>query len=242
MVVAGYDQSAGAGVLSDIKTLEAHQVYGYGVCTGMTYQNERTVRRVDWLKPEDIIEQIDLCYASAAFSWVKIGITASMKVAGAIIDHLRLRNPGVRIVLDPVIRASSGKEFWSGKDTKEWEALAARCYLVMPNWEEAGWLYPGDDIAVRCAALSARTGCHILLKGGHHPEAPGQDFLWSGGQVELLDGKATGVFPKHGSGCVLSSAVTANLALGYDLREAAVRAKRYIEKFMGSNSTLLGWH
>ena len=107
-MVAGYDQSAGAGVLSDIKTLEAHEVYGYAVITGLTFQNERVIRRVEWLSSKDIFEQIDVCFASAAYDWVKIGITQSMRVAGAIIDHIRGYNPGVRIVLDPVIKASSG--------------------------------------------------------------------------------------------------------------------------------------
>jgi hypothetical protein len=76
LVVAGYDQSAGAGVLSDVKTLEAHGVYGYAVCTGFTFQNERTISRIQWFSGEEITEQIDICYAAAPFDWVKMGITA----------------------------------------------------------------------------------------------------------------------------------------------------------------------
>src|ERR1700710_13486 len=97
LVVAGYDQSAGAGVLSDIKTLETHGVYGYAVCTGFTFQNEQVISRVQWFSEQEIFEQIDLCYASANFEWVKIGITSSMGMAGNIIRHLRQHNPGVRI-------------------------------------------------------------------------------------------------------------------------------------------------
>jgi hydroxymethylpyrimidine/phosphomethylpyrimidine kinase len=243
LVVAGYDQSAGAGVLSDIKTLEAHGVYGYAAVTGLTFQNEQEIRRVEWLRLEDIFEQIDLCYASAGFDWVKIGITPSMGVAGAIIDHLRGCNPGVRIVLDPVIRASSGQAFW-GELTDEWEEVAARCYLITPNWEEIGWLYPGEDIEARCGAMTRGGELHIYLKGGHNREHPGRDYLWSNGEVEVLDAAGTGkaLSPKHGSGCVLSSALTANLASGYPLPMAAERAKRYIERFLSSNKTLLGWH
>jgi hydroxymethylpyrimidine/phosphomethylpyrimidine kinase len=114
LVVAGYDQSAGAGVLSDIKTMEAHGVYGYAVCTGFTFQNEREISRVQWFSPGDVYEQIDLCFAAAAFEWVKIGITPSMGAAGGIISHLRQHNPEVKVVLDPVIRASSGAAFWVG--------------------------------------------------------------------------------------------------------------------------------
>jgi hydroxymethylpyrimidine/phosphomethylpyrimidine kinase len=120
--------------------------------------------------------------------------------------------------------------------------VAAKCYLVTPNWEEIGWLYPGEDPGIRCAELGSRAGCHIYLKGGHHPGTPGRDYLWIDGEAEVLDA-VDGVFwPKHGSGCVLSSALAANLALGYPLPIAAERAKRYIERFLGSNKTLLGWH
>jgi hydroxymethylpyrimidine/phosphomethylpyrimidine kinase len=243
LVVAGYDQSAGAGVLSDIKTLEAHGIYGYAAITGLTFQNEREIRRVEWLALKDIIEQIDLCFASAAFHWVKIGITPSIGMAGAIIDHIRQHNPGVRIVLDPVIRAGSGQAFW-GELTEEWESLAARCYLITPNWEEIGWLFPGEDIDARCAAMTREGRLHIYLKGGHNQEYPGRDYLWSDGEVQVLDAMVDvgAIFPKHGSGCVLSSALTANLALGFPLPIAAERAKRYIERFLSSNKTLLGWH
>jgi hydroxymethylpyrimidine/phosphomethylpyrimidine kinase len=242
LIVAGYDQSAGAGVLSDIKTLEAHGVYGYAVCTGLTFQHERRISRVRWFSLEDIIEQIDLCFESAEFSWVKIGVTPSMSAAVAIIDHLRRKNPDIRVVLDPVVRASSGDNFWEGLDRDEWEALAGKCYLVTPNREEIEWLYPGEDSGERCATLSSELGCHVFLKGGHDAVHPGRDYLWRGGEVEVLDAPAGLFSPKHGSGCVLSSALTSNLARGYGLQEAAVRAKRYIEKFLASNQTLLGWH
>jgi hydroxymethylpyrimidine/phosphomethylpyrimidine kinase len=259
LVVAGYDQSAGAGLLSDIKTLEAHGVYGYGVCTGFTFQNERMISRVEWFTKKDIFEQIDLCFGSTGFDWVKIGITPSMGMAASIIDHIWQHNPGACIVLDPVIRASSGKEFWEavGDGTvgeegdrgrqaaeDEWEAVAARCYLLTPNWEEIGWLYPGEDIAGRCRALTLQQYRHIYLKGGHHPDSPGTDYLFSNGEMLVMEPseKSGVIYAKHGSGCVLSSSLTANLALGLPLPLAAVRSKRYIEQFLTSNKTLLGWH
>src|ERR1700754_3992306 len=134
LVVAGYDQSAGAGVLSDVKTLEAHGVYGYAVCTGFTFQNEHEIRRVQWFSEREVFEQIDLCYATGGFDWVKIGITPSMEYAGNIIRHLQQHNPTVKVVLDPVIRATSGHTFWEIGD--QWEAVARLCFLLTPNWEE----------------------------------------------------------------------------------------------------------
>src|ERR1700678_1795977 len=93
LVVAGYDQSGGAGVLADVKTLEAHNVDAYAVCTALTFQNERVIRRVDWMRAEDVVEQIDLCFASAGFDWVKMGITPSMTAAGDIITYIKRLNP-----------------------------------------------------------------------------------------------------------------------------------------------------
>jgi hydroxymethylpyrimidine/phosphomethylpyrimidine kinase len=242
LVVAGYDPCGGAGVLADIKTLESHGVYGYAVCTAMTWQNERVIRRVDWMAEKDVFGQIDVCFGPATFDWVKMGITASLASAGTIIRHLKQHNPAVRVVLDPVIKASSGTVFWEG-GVDEWESVAAECFLVTPNWEEIGWLYPGGDVMEECRLLTKRFDCKVFLKGGHHPECPGRDYLLSGGEMAVLE--PTGgydVYPKHGSGCVAASAVTANLALGYSLPEAVVKAKRYVEQFLSSNKTLLGWH
>lgn len=275
LAIAGYDQSGGAGVLADIKTLEAHGVYGYAVCTAMTYQNEREIRRVEWVPEADVLEQIDVCFASAGFEWVKIGITASMASAAAIIRHVRRYNPAAKVVLDPVIKASSGVTFWAGAagaggglawgdagggsvraeagngatsgkawaEAAAWRELVAECFVLTPNWEEVGWLYPGEEAEDRCRELS-RTGSAIYLKGGHHPRFPGRDILWSQGEAMVMEAdKGAGiVYPKHGSGCVLASALTAGLALGYTLPVAALRAKEYTVAFLTSNKSLLGWH
>ncbi|GGB16794.1 hydroxymethylpyrimidine/phosphomethylpyrimidine kinase [Puia dinghuensis] len=241
LVVAGYDPSGGAGVLADVKTLEAHAVYGYAVCTAMTFQNERVIRRVDWLPETSVFEQIDVCFDAAGFDWVKMGITDSTEAAGSIIRHLKQHNPSVRVVWDPVIRASSGTDFW--RKTAGWEEVAAQCYLMTPNWEEMGWLYADGDVLERCRMLTTQSGCRVFLKGGHHPEHPGRDYLFAGGAVQVLEPVGgLAVHPKHGSGCVLASALTANLALERPLSEAAAKAKEYVERFLSSNKSLLGWH
>jgi len=242
LVVAGFDQSGGAGILADIKTLEAHGVYGYAVCTGVTFQNERTISRIHWYDERDIFEQIDLCFETGGFDWVKIGIARSIGMLSSIIGHLRQHNPDIRIVLDPVIKASSGKDFWEGTDMAGFDALARQCWLVTPNWEEIGWLYPGEDIPEVSRRLSGF--CNLYLKGGHHPQQRGRDYLWSEGTLQVLDPTVAveAVHPKHGSGCVLSSSLAANLSMGYALPVAAARSKRYIEQFLASNKTNLGWH
>jgi hydroxymethylpyrimidine/phosphomethylpyrimidine kinase len=264
LVIAGFDQSGGAGLLADIKTLEAHAVYGYAVCTAITFQNEHTITRIHWMEEADIFEQIHLCFESAAgelhngqsgrgpegcspgrgFEWVKIGITPSLSAAGRIIGRLREYNPSVKIVMDPVIRSSSGKEFWESADKSEFEDILSQVYVMTPNREEMGWLYPDRDIQDCCRELSLSTGARIFLKGGHDRLNPGWDYVWCRGEQQVLEPSAdpVQVSPKHGSGCVLASSLTAGLALGLDFPEAAREAKRYTENFLLSNSTLLGWH
>jgi hydroxymethylpyrimidine/phosphomethylpyrimidine kinase len=90
--------------------------------------------------------------------------------------------------------------------------------------------------------LTRSSGCAVYLKGGHHPALPGRDYLWKGGELSVFDATVSTVYPKHGSGCVLSSSLAAHLALGRSLPEAALYSKRYTEQFLTSNKTLLGWH
>ena len=252
LVIAGFDQSGGAGILADIKTMEAHDVYGYAVCTGLTFQNEREIADIHWYSEKEIFQQVDLCFQSEVrfggegsrppFEWVKIGIGRSIPLIRAIIRHLRQHNPAVKVILDPVIKASSGREFWEGTDKEGLEELASLCYLMTPNWEEVSWLYPGADVMKSSEALASI--CHLYLKGGHNPKDPGRDYLWEDGQLLVLESglRDAVVYAKHGSGCVLSSSLTANLAAGHSLMTAAERGKRYIEQFLTSNKTQLGWH
>lgn len=89
LVVAGFDQCGGAGILADIKTLEAHSVYGYAVCTGLTFQNARTISRVHWYDERDIFEQIDLCFETGGFDWVKMGIVLCDEIQSADLSRYR---------------------------------------------------------------------------------------------------------------------------------------------------------
>ena len=240
LIVAGFDQSGGAGILADVKTMERHGVYAYAACTGFTFQNERRIHSIHWFNEEEIYRQIDLCFESSFFDWVKIGIGQSPVKLQRVISHLLQHHPGIKIVLDPVIQSSGGTPFWEGINTLAFEWLLQHAFVVTPNWNEILDLYPGKDIMNECKRLSAYG--NIFLKGGHNDRDPGVDYLWFNEEMIRLIPETTRVFPKHGSGCVLSSALVSNLALGFSLPEAATRAKQYIEQFLNSNSTLLGWH
>jgi hydroxymethylpyrimidine/phosphomethylpyrimidine kinase len=92
------------------------------------------------------------------------------------------------------------------------------------------------------AAKKLSAYCNVLLKGGHNEAEKGVDYLYTKNSEERLEGKTEEMFAKHGSGCVLSSAITANLALGTDLITACKKAKQYTEQFLSGKKSLLGYH
>jgi hydroxymethylpyrimidine/phosphomethylpyrimidine kinase len=240
LTIAGFDPSGGAGVLADCKTFEQHGVYGFGVCTAWTVQTDDSFLNMHWLTAEQIIEQLQPLLNKFVVSACKIGIINSPETLVTIIRLLKEHNPAIHIVWDPVLKASAGYDFHVVDTFHSLEAILAAVTLVTPNYNELQQLQSithepliKDDRAAFCA---------VLLKGGHRPDALGTDTLYEPvGSTTILAGVEK-VFPKHGSGCVLSAAITARLAQGQTLQAACQGAKQYIETFLNSNQSLLGYH
>jgi hydroxymethylpyrimidine/phosphomethylpyrimidine kinase len=113
--------------------------------------------------------------------------------------------------------------------------------MLTPNIPEALQI-TGKTEALDAARLLA-SYTRIYLKGGHHEKTPGKDYLLHNRKIYPLNPKnKQPAFPKHGSGCVLASALAANIAKGYPLLKACLRSKRYTEKILTSNTSLLGYH
>lgn len=233
--IAGFDPSGGAGVLADIKTFEQHQVNGMGVLTANTFQTDTEVKAVDWIPVSQIKEQIKLLMQRWHIEWFKIGIVESSEVLQQLLRFIIQQQPEAKVVWDPVLRSSSGFDFF--KSEHQLPELLEHITVLTPNLPEFEVLIGSEEKAVD---LSHET--MIYLKGGHRAEAQlGQDVLyWKGGKY-ILEPSLSGQ-PKHGSGCILSSAICANLALKVPAPLAFEKAKRYIEKVLSSNPTLLGWH
>ncbi|GAA0894350.1 hydroxymethylpyrimidine/phosphomethylpyrimidine kinase [Fulvivirga kasyanovii] len=235
LTIAGYDPCAGAGLLADIKAMEQHGVYGMGTVTANTLQDEDKVYQVNWHKTDVILNQLNILLDRYNIQWVKIGIIEDSKSFSAIKNHLFTHNPEIKIVWDPVLRSSSGFQFF--ENNQELDGLLENVYLITPNLPEFKTLFKDEETAVK-----ASFQCNIYLKGGHNEGSPGTDFLFCQGNKMTFTANTTSVSPKHGSGCVLSAAITANLALGLDLPQSCISAKTYTEKFLSSHSSLLGWH
>lgn len=235
--IAGYDPSAGAGVTADIKTFEMHKVYGFGVLTALTWQNDEKVERVQWLPTADILAQLDLLIPKFSIHYFKIGIIENLERLLQITGYLKQANPQACIVWDPVISASAKFPFFQGQP--DWKRLKGKLDWITPNLPEFQQLFGSDE-----AALQLSQHFTILKKGGHAQEHKGRDLLFYKNHSYVLEPERSRgvVSPKHGSGCVLSAAICANLARGASPIEACQLSKRYIEKFLASHSSLLGWH
>ncbi|WP_207429790.1 hydroxymethylpyrimidine/phosphomethylpyrimidine kinase [Pedobacter sp. SYSU D00535] len=233
--IAGFDPSAGAGVLADVKTFEQHEVYGFGVCSALTVQNDQEFERTQWLEKEQIMDQVAVLTRRFRIDACKIGIVPSMEVLLGVLDFLKAHNPSMCIVLDPVLKATAGYSFHTSVDPAELRRVLTQLSLVTPNYEEKVQL---DSML----GSPIEAFCNVLLKGGHHPARKGVDVLYENGKAFEIPAGVAEVQQKHGSGCVLASAITARLALGNTLLESCRLAKTYTEVFLNSNNSLLGYH
>jgi hydroxymethylpyrimidine/phosphomethylpyrimidine kinase len=240
--MAGFDPCGGAGVLADIKTFEQHRCLGMAVNTGYTNQVEDRFISVKWAAVDEIITPLTVLMDTYPIAFVKIGIIENLQVLFEIIKALKQKNKAVKIIWDTVLAASAHVTFLETVDEEQLNVILKEIYLITPNTTEAIKLSGYDDEMAAAKALSAY--CHVLLKGGHSETEKGNDYLFFNDQriTKIEAGTAHALAPKHGSGCILSSAIAANLALGNELEDSCKKAKQYIETTLNSNSNLLAYH
>ena len=240
LTIAGLDPSACAGILADIKTLEAHKVNGMSVCTANTRQNVNKFEEPNWIKFDDILSQLNLLQKEKYFDFVKIGLIENFLVLDKIIDELLSQNKSVKIIWDPICKASAQFEFHKNIDQKLLEIICSKLYLVTPNLNEIKLLVPGKITDDACSYLAKF--CNILLKGGHSTDNTSTDTLFIQKTIHRFKANKLANFSKRGTGCVLSSAILANLANGQELINACENAKKYITNYLTSNDSQIGYH
>lgn len=240
LVLAGHDPSGGAGLTADIKTIEALKCYGFSVLTGNTVQNDITLKACLWTDIKVMKAQIDLLFDRFEIQFVKIGVIENWSVLDELIDYLLNKNSAVKIILDPIFKSSSNYTFHDETDWDFFDAILNKIFLLTPNYNEIEMLYGDENIQNSINRIAEKT--NLYLKGGHKIGAIGEDELFTEElRFKFPPAKLT-VWEKHGSGCVLSSAITSYLALGCSLTDAVEKGKRYTEKILSSNKNLLGYH
>lgn len=235
--ISGFDPSGGAGILADIKTLEMHKVQGHGICTALTFQNEYSFSGLEWVSEDNILRQLDVLLESYQAKAIKIGIIQNLTVLQNLLERVKEKS-NVPIIWDPVLKASAGFNFHEGFDKDQFFGLLELIDLLTPNLPECKQLFNSTEPEV----IAETSGCAVLIKGGHSNSRLSTDVLIEKGEKQVFSHlKKTG-FSKHGTGCILSSAIAANLALGKDLPQSCSLAKDYIQHILTSNNSRLAYH
>ncbi|MBU3624056.1 bifunctional hydroxymethylpyrimidine kinase/phosphomethylpyrimidine kinase [Polynucleobacter sp. AP-Latsch-80-C2] len=244
LTIAGSDSGGGAGIQADLKTIAALGGYGMSVITAITAQNTLGVTRIQDIDLDVIEAQIDAVLLDIGADIVKIGMLASPEIVAVVAKALR-RHGIKRIVLDPVLRATSGASL-GGDDTAQ--AILTELFpiasLVTPNLDEAALLLGRelkgpDDFKLAAQELLDLGPQAVLIKGGHLDATHTQitDFLmWRSLEdgLEVVQSKTfkhyrVNTANTHGTGCTLASAIATYLADGHDLTHAVAKAIAYVE-------------
>jgi hydroxymethylpyrimidine/phosphomethylpyrimidine kinase len=234
LTIAGSDSSGGAGIQADLKTFAALGVYGASVITALTAQNTQGVAGIHQVPADFVTGQVDAVFTDLAIGAVKIGMVAELSVIGAIAAGLAKWRPK-HVVLDPVMVATSGDRLLK---TDAVEALRTKLVplasLITPNLPEAAALLDEPvattesaiaDQGKRLLAFGPRA---VLIKGGHGQGAESIDYFVTGSGTVPLSAPRVATKNTHGTGCSLSSAITAGLAKGEDMQTAVRNAKTWI--------------
>ncbi|WP_264536187.1 hydroxymethylpyrimidine/phosphomethylpyrimidine kinase [Flavobacterium sp. N1736] len=238
--IAGFDPSGGAGVLADIKTFEQHQITGFAIITANTIQTENEFIDIQWINLSFVIRSIETVFEKYKINAVKIGIIPNLHYLNRILATIKLLSPSTQIVWDPVLKSTTKFEFLSIEDRLNLNKILSKIDLITPNYNEIEILFPG--FIQHQLRMQNEISTTILLKGGHNPSDIGADRLFLKNEIIDLLPSQEKCFEKHGSGCVLSAAIASNLALKQTPKEACKNAKTYIEKYLSSTSTLIGYH
>jgi len=234
LTIAGSDCSGGAGIQADLKTFAAHGVYGMSVIASVVAENTCRVLAIQDIEPDMIEKQITAVFEDIDVHAVKVGMLSSiesMKAVGKMLKQYRPKH----IVIDPVMMAKGGcalmqKEALSVLITD----IIPLASILTPNIPEAetitGIKIQTEEDCKKAAIQIYQMGAkYVLIKGGHlSAEQDATDLLYDGKSFQTFTVKRIATKNTHGTGCTFSSAIAANLALGYPLSKAVANAKNYI--------------
>jgi len=251
LTIAGFDPSSGAGVTADIKTIAAHACYGVACITAMTVQSTSSVKRVEVLDPALVSDTLEELAADLDIAAVHIGMLGSGKIVKAVADFLSRQSasqPGNRaasrpgkarlpnIVLDPVLKASSGADLLDAAGTRLLiERLIPLADVVTPNIDEASVItglkvQDPDEMKAASAKLHEMGASAVVITGGHLEKAIDLLSFTTGHGVEqeIFKAERQRSNSTHGTGCAFATAMACHLALDRGLAEAALLAKTYV--------------
>lgn len=232
LTIAGSDSSGGAGIQADIKTMSAHGVYAMSVIVSVVAENTSRVIAVSDV-PTDIIKaQIDAVFEDIPVDAVKIGMLSTPECMRAVADKLVEYKPS-NVVIDPVMYAKNGCPLMNIDAVESFISIILPfADLLTPNIPEAEAISGlkinnFNDMENAARMIHSMGAKNVLIKGGHSSGEP-IDLLYDGNEFIKFGGERINTKNTHGTGCTLSSAIAANLALGAKLDESVAMAKEYV--------------
>lgn len=232
LTIAGSDSSGGAGIQADIKTMSAHGVYAMSVIVSVVAENTSRVIAVSDVTTDIIKAQIDAVFEDILVDAVKIGMLSTPECMRAVADKLVEYKPS-NVVIDPVMYAKNGCPLMNIDAIESFISIILPfADLLTPNIPEAEAISGlkinnFNDMENAARMIHSMGAKNVLIKGGHSSGEP-IDLLYDGNEFIKFGGERINTKNTHGTGCTLSSAIAANLALGAKLDESVAMAKEYV--------------
>lgn len=222
LTIAGFDPSSGAGITADLKTISAHGLYGTACITSLTVQSTQGVRRVEAVSPDLVLATLRALVEDIPPAAVKIGMLGTGRIAKVVAEFLRKKRL-TNVVLDPVLRSSSGKALLDRSGIRVLKELLGLIDVVTPNLEEAGVLTgrrvrDEADMEDACRILKRMGARNTVITGGHLQQ-PVDVFLGeqADGIIKRYRHEKLATRSTHGTGCAYATAIACNLAKGIAL-------------------------
>jgi len=231
LIIAGSDSGGGAGVQADIKTITMLGGHAMTAITAVTAQNTLGVTAVHPVPAEVILAQIDAAVSDIGVDAVKIGMIGSAFAAEQVasrLERLKAEQPGIPIIFDPVMVATSGAALADEPTVAAFGRLMDVATLVTPNLPELARLTSEEDPVAAALHLVGEHGCAVLIKGGHEEGDALADALIETDNMTSWQGQRIDTSSTHGTGCTLASAIATFLAEGPTLADAVARARDFV--------------
>jgi len=234
--IGGSDPSSGAGIQSDVKTFENHDVYGFTVITAITSQNTKKISKIAPISAKDIRTQLESVLSDFQIDAIKIGMVYDSSIIKIV--NTMIKNQKCPIVVDPIIESTTKKILLKKSAIDSYKKyIIPLATIITPNKKEAKMLSgcsKAEDAAKELQKLGAK---NVIITGFRESEKEIEDFVMESDNNYILKGKKIKII-NHGSGCNYSASITASLARKKSIYEATVTAKEYVYQSIKKSKNL----
>jgi len=224
--IGGSDPSSGAGIQSDVKTFSNHNVYGFTAVTAITSQNTRKVTSIEPVSTKSLRAQLDSILSDFHIDAIKIGMVYNSQIIKVI--HSKLRNIKVPIVVDPIIKSTTGTMLLKKSALRDYKKkIIPLAHVITPNKYEAKVLSGTSNVNKSAKKIQSMGAKCVIITGATSSNGKISDFILEENMEYVISGKKIPI-RNHGSGCNYSASIAVSLAKGNTIHDAVKTAKDYV--------------